>query len=532
MEQSGYDESLFHLLSAGFAQMVSLNQAQAEVLHHLVPEGQQDEDHVRNANDTLQQAKTVLNEINLSLLQTQKKTSGQDEISSSKDNIVEFYDFSSPDHNVTKVKDSELRAVPQFSGLAEANLPIDISMENFLISLNNTAQQLGLSEKGLVWATLSKLTGAAAQITRSRMMALNLTSENISFNTLQKILENSYMTQSSPQNAFKALMSLSPLSEGTCDFLLLESTIMRLSRLSLKSHENEVERQCLMQARAKEHFLRLIPTSARKKILQKNLARIEQGLSEMGVHAMANYLLESQRIENPQAPQLPTILNSTVISRVGQNENSPEKEEIGINWVQRNGPKTGHKNATFFPKRPQNGTPVRGTKMPQKGPQTQNARNFRQNRYPRPFPEAPFPPKNAKPAPKGGYSKRPPPDKNTQAPYKWNHEDLGIAKFTCYRCGQPKPYCKGYWDSNCVYANTPMCKTRCRATPCSGGNHKSSFCVGVIHNAVAALKKQQMAEKSSKQANLVQEDPRTEMEEQDLFEELEDQDEDFFDLNI
>ena len=54
----------------------------------------------------------------------------------------------------------------------------------------------------------------------------------------------------------------------------------------------------------------------------------------------------------------------------------------------------------------------------------------------------------------------------------------------------------------------------------------------MIHNAVAALKKQQMAEKSSKQANLVQEDPRTEMEEQDLFEELEDQDEDFFDLNI
>ena len=100
LEQSGYDESLFHLLSAGFAQMVSLNQAQAELLHHLVPEGQQDEDHVRNANDTLQQAKTVLNEINLSLLQTQKKTSGQDEISSSKDNIVEFYDFSSPDHRL------------------------------------------------------------------------------------------------------------------------------------------------------------------------------------------------------------------------------------------------------------------------------------------------------------------------------------------------------------------------------------------------------------------------------------------------
>ena len=83
---------------------------------------------------------------------------------------------------------------------------------------------------------------------------------------------------------------------------------MRLSRLSLKQHENEVERNCLMQSRAKEQFLRLIPPSARKRIQQKNLARIEQGLSEMGHHAMANYLLETQRIENPQAAVLPPSL--------------------------------------------------------------------------------------------------------------------------------------------------------------------------------------------------------------------------------
>ena len=183
---------------------------------------------------------------------------------------------------------------------------------------------------------------------------------------------------------------------------------------------------------------------------------------------------------------------------------------------------------------PQNGqgNQFRGQRPPQKGQQPQNSRNFHQNRYQRPFPEAPYPPKNAKPAPKGGYPKRPPPDKNTQAPYKWNHDELGIAKFTCYRCGQPKKYCKGYWDNNCPYDNTPMCKTRCRATPCSGGCHKSSYCLGVIHNAVAALKKQQTGEKASKNANLVQEDPKTEIEDQDFFEDIEDQEEEFFDLNL
>ena len=296
LEQSGLDESLFHLLSAGFSQIVSMNQAQAGVIQALLPEGVEDNPQVRAANAMMSQTKTVLNEINLSLLQTQKKTSGQDEISSTKDNIVEFYDYKAPDHNVTKVKDSETRPISQFSGLPEQNLSIDVSMENFLISLNNVGQQLGLSEKGLVWATLSKLTGAASQIVRSRMLSLNLTSENISFHTLQKILENSYMTQSDPQSALKALMSLTPLNEGNCDFLLLESTIMRLSRLSLKQHENDVERNCLMQSRAKEQFLRLIPASARKRIQQKNLARIEQGLSEMGLHAMASYLFRTASV--------------------------------------------------------------------------------------------------------------------------------------------------------------------------------------------------------------------------------------------
>ena len=537
LEQSGFDESLFHLLSAGFSQIVSLNQAQAEVIQRLVPEGQEDNPEVRSAGEMMDQAKTVLNEINLSLLQTQKKTSGQDEISSSKDNIVEFYDYKSPDHNTTKVKDSELRPVAQFSGLAEPNLSIDVSMENFLISLNNTAQQLGLSEKGLVWATLSKLTGAASQIVRSRMLSLNLTSENISFHTLQKILENSYMTQSDPQSALKALMSLTPLSEGTCDFLLLESTIMRLSRLSLKQHENEVERNCLMQSRAKEQFLRLIPPSARKRIQQKNLARIEQGLSEMGHHAMANYLLETQRIENPQAAVLPPVLNSTVISRAAHIDENTEMEDMGINWVQKNGsgPKNGQwtKNAPLAPRRPPNGPPntFRGPKMAQRGPQTQNAKNFAQKRYSRPFPEAPYPPRNAKPAPKGGYQRRPPPDKNGPPPYKWTHEELGIAKYTCFSCGQPKKYCKGYWDPSCPYSGSPMCKTRCRAPHCSGGAHKSSFCLGQIHNAVAALRKQQSSEKTAKQANLVQEGT-TDFEEFDQFQDLEEQDDDFFDLNM
>ena len=537
LEQSGYDESLFHLLSAGFSQIVSLNQAQAEVIQRLVPEGREDDPQVRSAQEMLSQAKTVLGEINLSLLQTQKKTSGQDEISSSKDNIVEFYDYKAPEHNISKIKDSEIRPVPQFSGVPEPNLSIDVSMENFLISLNNTAQQLGLSEKGLVWATLSKLTGAASQIVRSRIMSLNLTSENIPFHTLQKILENSFMAQSDPQSALKALMSLTPLNEGTCDFLLLESTIMRLSRLSLKQHQNEVEKNCLMQSRAKEQFLRLIPPSAKKKIQQKNLARIEQGLSEMGLHTMANYLLETQRIEHPQANTLPPILNSTVISRAVQNEQNSENDEMGINWVQKNGPGTknvqGNKNATFAPRRPPNGPSnnYKGPKMAPRGPQTQNARNFPQNRYTRPFPEAPFPPKNAKPAPKGGYQRRSPPDKNGPPPYKWSHEELGIAKNTCFSCGQPKKYCKGYWDPQCPYSGSPMCKTRCRAPQCSGGAHKSSFCLGQIHNAVAALKKQQNSEKASKQANLVQEGT-SDFEEVDPFQELEDQDDDFFDLNM
>ena len=76
-----------------------------------------------------------------------------------------------------------------------------------------------------------------------------------------------------------------------------------------------------------------------------------------------------------------------------------------------------------------------------------------------------------------------------------------------------------------------MCKTRCRAPHCSGGAHKSSFCLGQIHNAVAALRKQQSSEKTAKQANLVQEGT-TDFEEFDQFQDLEEQDDDFFDLNM
>ena len=92
--------------------------------------------------------------------------------------------------------------------------------------------------------------------------------------------------------------------------------------------------------------------------------------------------------------------------------------------------------------------------------------------------------------------------------------------------GSPKSIAK---DIGIILA---LMQIRCRATPCSGGNHKSSFCLGVIHNAVAALKKQQIDGKASKQANLVQEDPKTEIEDQDFFEEIEDQEEEFFDLNL
>ena len=73
LEQAGFDESLFHLLSAGFSQIVSLNQAQAEVIEQLVPQGHKNDEHVKKASDMMQQAQTVLGEINLSLLQTQKK---------------------------------------------------------------------------------------------------------------------------------------------------------------------------------------------------------------------------------------------------------------------------------------------------------------------------------------------------------------------------------------------------------------------------------------------------------------------------
>ena len=66
LEQSGYEESLFHLLSAGFSQIVSLNQAQADVIQRLVPEGREDDPQVRSAQEMLSQAKTVLGEINLS----------------------------------------------------------------------------------------------------------------------------------------------------------------------------------------------------------------------------------------------------------------------------------------------------------------------------------------------------------------------------------------------------------------------------------------------------------------------------------
>ena len=112
-------------------------------------------------------------------------------------------------------------------------------------------------------------------------------------------------------------------------------------------------------------------------------------------------------------------------------------------------------------------------------------------------------------------------------PYKWDPSELGIAKFTCYKCGQPTKFCKGWKDPECPYANSPACRTRCRATPCSGGCHQSSQCLGIIHNAVAALKKEKQAE-NSKQAHLVQETN----EGNQFFEDIEEQDEDFFDLNI
>ena len=129
LEQSGFDESLFHLLSAGLSQIIQLNETQAGVIGKLLPAaGTFTNEELEAVEGEMTQTKAVLNEISLSLLTTQKKTAGQDEISSNKDNIVEFYDYKSPDYTMTKVKDSELRPVQSFSGIPETGVSIDITM--------------------------------------------------------------------------------------------------------------------------------------------------------------------------------------------------------------------------------------------------------------------------------------------------------------------------------------------------------------------------------------------------------------------
>ena len=480
--------------------MMTLSEAQNEAFLTAVPEAQRDNPQFQATRNLLDKSKTILSEVNLSLLQNQQKNQG-DEVLTGKALIVDFYPYSEPQFNVQKFKESEVRGIEVFSGAPTNGLSIDWTTEQFLCSLNTTGQQLALSERGLVFACLAKLQGPSNQIIRARLDSLGLTPETVPFSTLQRIIERAYMPHSDPQNSLKSLMNLQPLAAGSTDFLLLESVILRLTRLSLKGHENESEKKILQESRAKEHFLRLIPVAEKRKIQQRNLSRVETGLSELSLHAMVTYLIDTSKIDNPQSISSGPYLGSS-INRVSQNSQNAEPEEADqIFWAQnpqnRSGPPPPRFQRARAPSPPPKGkfqpSGPRGTFRGRPHP----PRNLRPPAPARPFPNAPYPPRGAKPPPRGGYTRREPPSKNTEPPFNWTHEALGIVKGGCFLCGQPRPFCRGYRDNSCPYRGVTPCRTRCRNPPnvCSGGAHKTSNCLGLLHNAVHAYKKQKLAEK-------------------------------------
>ena len=73
LESSGKDESLFNLLSAGFSTMMTLSEAQNEAFLTAVPEAQRDNPQFQATRNLLDKSKTILSEVNLSLLQNQQK---------------------------------------------------------------------------------------------------------------------------------------------------------------------------------------------------------------------------------------------------------------------------------------------------------------------------------------------------------------------------------------------------------------------------------------------------------------------------
>ena len=513
LEEVGASESINNLLAAGLQQVLNLASAQRTELDKCqLSAGEERNEALGTAFTNTQRA---VKQVNLALYQQQARQDGNDILARSL--LVDFYDYKNEQYTKAAVKDSDVKSLKIFTGGKGHNT--DWEMEELLSSLASAGQTLGLNDKGLVAVLLSKLSGSALQIMRGQMILLGKSQETVCFEDLQRIAESSFMSQSDPKSAHRALQTLQPLSPTSTGFLELEATIIRWTRLALKDISNETERRCLFASRSEEAFMRCISRGDLTRIERKNLLRAEVGETSLNLHGMVRYLLNQHRVGS--ALTEPEDEDSTVRMAAQAQEGpadfeGPEGDQLYWAQPQRGGlpSRRGFRGQAgrgappnrrgFTPRQRGTFNNPGGRGRPAGGAFDQAARELGPN-----MPGA-RPPWRAAGGQNGPFQGRgwrgsrgrgdgPSPGRGWQGPQRgrgfgrqlpYNCRELGVAENHCFACGLPKSKCYGFKSRGCIYAGTPLGNTRCRNAGCRGC-HLTRHCVGIINEAAAAWRNQE-----------------------------------------
>ena len=487
-------QSLATLVRTGFHTMLDLvKKQQAEISAHCV---NQDARIGADFQTNLDQTEAAINEIVLACHNQSLADKGADVLD--RPLISTFYAFNDPDYTEQVVRESDIRSIPMFLG---DKTPSDVHMEQLLLHVNQVGLQLKLNEAGLISVLFKRLGAKALQVIQSQMQLLGLSMDSIKFTQLVSLCENSYMKRSTPKAAKLALHQMGKLPPSSKNFMDLEASIVRLSRLSCRDVQDDKERDILFKSRSLEQFLACLQPGDKALLDRQNTQRLSAGLDFLTLHASVQFLENHYR--DTEINRTPVLdYQDSTINRIEMSNDSfeaaSEDNQLPQHalWIpqNRNQPRFPNQRGVFMGRNQYRGgqrnfrppgqsqpfaTPAgRGAQYPY----TPRGQHFRPKYFGRGqmrgmAPNAPVPQSNGQ----NVRGQKTPMDKTVQ----YRHDTLNIADKSCFLCGVPG---HRWTDIVCVYHGTPLCDTPCRR--CRQAGHLTKLCIGPIQAAVAALKKQ------------------------------------------
>ena len=487
-------QSLATLVRTGFHAMLDLVKKQhVEIATNCLND---DAQIGQDFQDNLDQTEAAINEIVLACHNQSLADQGIDILD--RPLISSFYEFDGPEYTQTVVRENDIRSIPIFLG---DKTPSDVHMEQLLLHVNQVGLQLKLNEAGLISVLFKRMGGKALQVIQSQMQLLGISMDTIKFNQLVSLCEHAYMKNSTPKASKLALHQMGKLPPGSKNFMELEASIVRLTRLSCRDVQDDKEREILFRSRSLEQFLACLQPTDKALLDKQNTQRLSSGLDFLTLHASVQFL-ENHYRDNE--------INKTPLFDYG--ESSVNRAGMEDNYIEENnGEDQNYEQAFWVPQQRGRGRfpPPRGS-FPRGGQYRGGPRNFRPGGPPQQYMPAggaganyPYTPRGQAPRPRFsgrgqmrgfrpngpaqqssgqfGRGQKTPLDKNVQ----YSHEKLNVADKSCFLCGVPG---HRWTDSICVYHGTPLCDTPCRR--CHQAGHLTKLCIGPIQAAVAALKKQ------------------------------------------